>query len=249
MNHRRVRGRHRRSDVGGRGLLTGLLVLVAAGGVVTSMVMTGGGDPAVPAPARTGTSAATADEPDAGAPLRACETAVAKGRDAVAAARPSYSHWAGHVRAQLDYDAGTATLEQTRERWAATRATADADLADFATAHAAFEAVQDGCTPTSSGVREAVARQPGGSTQDDPDPAMTQCRAEFDSVSDAVTAAKAVVDDWAAHVAMMKGKEHYGANEYGQMWRDMVEAAPADLDRFARASLAMSDHVDCPRPV
>jgi hypothetical protein len=33
------------------------------------------------------------------------------------------------------------------------------------------------------------------------------------------------------------------------MWRDMVEAAPADLDRFARASLAMSDHVDCPRPV
>ena len=78
---------------------------------------------------------------------------------------------------------------------------------------------------------------------------MTQCRTEFAAVSAAVVAAKAVVDDWAAHVAMMKGEEHYGADEYGRMWRDMVAEAPADLDRFATASLAVSDHADCPRPV
>jgi hypothetical protein len=64
----------------------------------------------------------------------------------------------------------------------------------------------------------------------------------------AVTAAKAVVDDWRAHVAMMKGKEHTDPTQYGRMWRDMVRAAPPNLDRFAQASLDLSDHTGCPRP-
>jgi hypothetical protein len=236
MSGRWERGRHRRSGGGGRVLVTVLLAFVAAGGVATLLVVSVGRGPGPPP---IGTTAAPTD--DAAAATRACETAVARGRDAVAAARPSYSHWSGHVRAQRDYDAGTATIEQTRERWAATKATADADLADFRTAYAAFETAQDGC-----------AQDSGRPAPDDRHttaaPVMAQCRTEFAVVSAAVAAAKGVVDDWAAHVAMMKGKEHYGPAEYGQMWRDMVDAAPADLARFAETSLAMSDRVDCPRP-
>jgi hypothetical protein len=74
------------------------------------------------------------------------------------------------------------------------------------------------------------------------------CRSELASASAAVTAGKAVVDDWAAHVTMMKGKEHSDPLQYGRMWRDMVRAAPANLDRFAQASLELTGHTACPRP-
>ena len=222
---------------GGRRFVMVLLGLVAVGGLAAALSISAGRGPD-PVPARAVASAVPVADRPTEASVRACETAVARARDAVAAARPSYSHWSGHVHAQLDYDAGTATLEQTRERWASTKATADADLADFARAYAAFEAVQDGCAPP-----PGQAAGPG-----DQDDVMTQCRSEFVSVATAVAAAKAVVDDWAAHVEMMKGKEHTDPAQYGRMWRDMVRAAPPDLARFAQASLAMSDHVDCPRP-
>jgi hypothetical protein len=250
VSRQREQGRHQRSDSGRRRLVTVLLAFVAAGGVATLLVVSVGRDQDL---VRDGTSAAPAvDRAAVEAATRACQVAVARARDAVAAARPSFSHWSGHVRAQRDYDAGTATIEQTRERWATTRATADADLADFAAAYSAYEAVQDGCaeSPGQDSRRQAPPGQspPGQASDEGQDPALAMCRTEFVAVSAAAAAAKAVVDDWAAHVAMMKGKEHYGAEEYGQMWRDMVAAAPADLEAFTRASLAMSDYVDCPRP-
>jgi hypothetical protein len=221
------RGRHRRQHDGGRrSVLAVLLALVAVGGVVT-LVALGGGHRGAAAPV----PAAAAPAPTAVA-VQACETTVARARDAVTAAQPSYSHWAGHVRAQLDYDAGTATLAQTRARWASTKATADADLAQFATAYAAYPAVQDGC---------------GDRPQSHGDPVVAGCHADLASARAAVTAGKAVVDDWGAHVAMMKGKEHTDPTQYGRMWRDMVRAAPADLDRFTQASLDMRGHTACPR--
>jgi hypothetical protein len=210
-------------------VLAVLLGLVAVGGILTLLALGGGSrDRAAPPPA-----AATPVPASAAVAVQACETTVARARDAVVAAQPSYSHWSGHVRAQLDYDAGTATLEQTRARWASTKATADADLAQFAAAYAAYESVQDGC-----GDRSPV----GG------DAVMAGCHTDLAAASAAVTAGKAVVDDWAAHVAMMKGKEHTDPTQYGRMWRDMVRAAPANLDRFAQASLQMSGHNACPRP-
>jgi hypothetical protein len=224
------RGRHRRRHDGGgrRSVLAVLLALVAVGGIVTLVALGGrsrGG--AAPAPASVAAAPATA-----ALAVQTCRTAVARAHDAVSAAQPSYSHWSGHVHAQLDYDAGTATLAQTRARWASTKATADADLAEFATAYAAFQAVQDGC----------------GGQGSDPDPVVNGCRSELTSASAAVAAGKAVVDDWAAHVTMMKGKEHADPRQYGQMWRDMVRAAPADLDRFEQTSLDLTGHVACPRP-
>lgn len=231
-----VAGRHRRNDDGkGRRIVTVLLAIVATGGLATLILTSAGGSRDDPAPGPAAPSTAPVDQVAAVREVtRACETAVATARNAVAAARPSYSHWAGHVRAQLDYDAGTATLEQTRARWASTKATADADLAAFATAYAAYDAAKDGCAE-----RAAPADQ---------DPVMTECRSVFAPASAAVAAGRAVVDDWTAHVEMMKGKEHADPAQYGQMWRDMVRNAPANLDRFAKASLALADAAGCPRP-
>lgn len=83
---------------------------------------------------------------------------------------------------------------------------------------------------------------------------LTACQSELGAASSAVTSAGAVVDDWAAHVEMMKGREAKGTGDhtdpaqYGRMWRDMVAAAPDNLGRFATASLNLMDHVECPRP-
>jgi hypothetical protein len=233
MSRRPGRGAHRGiDDRRGRRVVTVLLALVAAGAAFAVVFGSVAGNRPEPVPLRVETTA-TADP----AATRACEVTVARGRDAVAAAQPSYSHWAGHVRAQIDYDNKVATLEQTRTRWAATKATADADIAQFRRAFDAYDAVRDGC-----------ADRPGAVQPGDADPVMAVCRSDFAAVSAAVTAAKAVVDDWAAHVEMMKGKEHTDPQQYGQMWRDMVKAAPTDLGRFADASLELRKHVDCPRP-
>jgi hypothetical protein len=232
MIRRPGRGTHRRIDgTRSRRLVTVLLALVAAG-ATSAVVFRSVGQRAEPVPLRVETTATATVDPAA---EQACEVTVARGRDAVAAAQPSYSHWSGHVRAQIDYDNKVATLEQTRARWAATKATADADIAEFRSSLDAYEAVRDGCADRTG------ATQPG-------DPVMTECRSELAAVSAAVTAAKAVVDDWAAHVEMMKGKEHTDPQQYGQMWRDMVKAAPTNLARFADASLELRNHVDCPRP-
>ena len=219
-------------DRRGRRVVTVLLALVAAGAVVAVVFGSVAGNRPEPVPLRVEATATV--DPVA---TRACELAVARGRDAVAAAQPSYSHWAGHVRAQIDYDNKVATLEQTRARWAATKATADADIAQFRRAFDAYDAVRDGC-----------ADRPGAVQPGDADPVMAVCRSDYAAVSAAVAAAKAVVDDWAAHVEMMKGKEHTDPQQYGQTWRDMVKAAPTDLARFADASLELHKHVDCPRP-
>jgi hypothetical protein len=229
------RGAHRRPDARGRRAVTVLLALVAAAGTSALVFTSVAGNRADPQPVRVAPTAAPVTVP---ADEHACEVTVARAREVVVAAQPSFSHWSGHVRAEVDLDAGRATLEQTRARWAATKATADADLADFATAYSAFEAVQDGCADRAAQADRAVV----------PSPTMAECRTEFAALSTAVTAAKAVVDDWSAHVEMMKGKEHTDPAQYGRMWHDMVAAAPTNLARFSEASLELTNHVDCPRP-
>jgi hypothetical protein len=212
-----------------------LLALVATGGTAWLVLTASARDRAEPAPLRTGTEVGVpASRVDAAA-LQGCGKAVTLARSAVKAATPSFSHWASHVRAQLDYDAGAATLEQTQARWAATKATADADIAGFRTARTAFEGARGGCA-------EAT-----GVPADQAD-VLTSCRSELGAAATAVTAAGGVVDDWGAHVEMMKGKEHTDPAQYGRMWRDMVTAAPDNLGRFASASLNLMDHVECPRP-
>jgi hypothetical protein len=226
---RRAVHRRRPDRARGRVVITVLLALVATGGTAWLVLTASAPERVDPVPLR----AATKLDPAA---VQECGRAVALARDTVRAAQPSYSHWAGHVRAQVDFDTRTATIEQTRERWAATKATADADISGFRTALAAFDPERGGC-----------AERPGSAGADQ-DPVLATCRTEFGFASAAVTAATAVVDDWSAHVDMMKGKEHTDPAQYGRMWRDMVTAAPDDLDRFARASLDLTQHVDCPRP-
>jgi hypothetical protein len=231
MVRRAHRGVHRRRRPGGRGRIVGtvLLVLAVVGGITLFALTREAREPADPVPVRAETAVAAAA-------VAECSMSVALGRDAVEAARASYSNWAGHVRAQIDLDAGTITPEQAWARWMDTMATGDADIASFRAARDVYDAQRDGC-----------ARRPEWAAADG-DPMLVDCRSESDAVSTAVAAAGAVVDQWAQHLEMMKAEEQVDPAQYGQRWRAMVESAPTVLDGLSQTSLELTQHANCPRP-
>jgi hypothetical protein len=183
-----------------------------------------GSGPAVDEVTADGTPAALAD----------CVRAVERGERVVLAAGTVHGNWSGHVRAQLDYDAGTATLEQTRERWAATKATADADLLAFTTAVVEYRPGAAACAALRAADLPERWQQPA-----------VQCQVRDAGLATAVGAGEAVVGDWAAHVAMMKDKSHTEPTQYGRMWDEMVAAAPPNIAAFGTARDALTGVPGC----
>jgi hypothetical protein len=206
-----------------------LLALLVAGGITLIALTREAREPVDAVPVR-------AEPAVAPAAVAECSMSVALGRDAVEAARASYSNWAGHVRAQIDLDAGTITYEQAWARWKDTMATGDADIAEFRAARDIFDAQRDGC-----------AERPEWASADG-DPMLVDCRSEFDAVSTAVAASGGVVDEWAEHLEMMKAQEQTDPAQYGQRWRAMVDSASTVLDRLSQTSLELTLHANCPRP-
>lgn len=168
------------------------------------------------------------------AALAGCVRAVELGERVVRAAGTVHGNWSGHVRAQLDYDAGTATLEQTRERWAATKATADADLLAFTTAVVEYRPGAAACAALRAADLPERWQQPA-----------VQCQVRDAGLVTAVAAGEAVVGDWAAHVAMMKDRSHTEPTQYGRMWDEMVAAAPPNIAAFGTARDALVDVPGC----
>jgi hypothetical protein len=215
-------------------------ILLVAGGILT-WTLTG-------TPARATTVANAVDAPTAGAPagdaagdqnappaaLAACARAVESGNRVVEAAAVSREHWGGHVQAQLDFDAGRINRQQMADAFAATKATGPADLASFDAARVAYAPLSSACT----GMDGADLPQRW-------QPAATRCAQRAGELAIAVPASEAVVADWRAHVEMMQAKLHTDPKEYGQMWRDMVAAAPAHLNGYTTARDALDRQPAC----
>ena len=181
----------------------------------------------------SGPVAETADEGTPAA-LADCVRAVERGERVVLAAGTIHGDWSGHVQAQLDYDAGTAPLAQIRERWAATKAAADADLLAFTTAVVEYRPGAAACAALRAADLPERWQQPA-----------VQCQVRDAGLASAVAAGEAVVRDWAAHVAMMKDKSHTEPTQYGRMWAQMVAAAPPNIAAFGTARDALTDVPGC----
>ena len=120
------------------------------------------------------------------------------------------------------------------ETFAATRAAGPADLAAFDAARTQFQPVSSGCTDMDGAGLTARWQQ-----------VATQCGQRAGELTKAVQASDAVVADWRAHVAMMQDKPHTDPTVYGQMWRDMVAAAPAHLEGYTAARDALARQPVC----
>jgi hypothetical protein len=245
MGGRHGRARRRRGSATRRAAAVAAAVVL--GGLVVGGVALSRGAGAVAEPAgaqtapesRADVSPAVGAGPavDADAPpaaLADCVRAVELGERVVRAAGTVHGNWSGHVQAQLDYDAGTATVEQTRERWAATKATADADLAAFTAAVDEYRPGAAACAALRAADLPEAWQQPA-----------VQCQVRDAGLVTAVAAGEAVVGDWAAHVAMMKDRSHTEPSQYGRMWEEMVAAAPPHIAAFGAARDALAGVPGC----
>lgn len=172
-----------------------------------------------PAPAATVPSAVLPD----------CAVAIERGEAAVVAATTAHRNWSGHVQAQLDYDAGRTTREQTKQTWAETKATAEADVADFRAARQRFDEETGRCgTVVVGGI------------------AVEWCADRLTGLDDGLRIGDGVVDEWARHIEMMSNKKDMAPGDYGQMWREMVIAAPVNLDAFTASAERLDGLPACP---
>jgi hypothetical protein len=217
------------------------LALLLAGALTWGMTSS----PApTPAAARSEPSPGTPAAPNAAEPgaegntppaaLVSCARAEESGTAVVETAVASRNHWGDHVKAQLDYDAGTITAKQMVDIFAATRQAGPADLASYDTARAQFQPQADACTGLdAAGMAERWR------------PVAAECTTRAGQLATAVQASDAVVGDWRAHVAMMQNKPHTDRDEYGKMWRDMIVAAPPHLQGYTAARDALNQLPPC----
>jgi hypothetical protein len=216
----------------------GLALLVLGGGLIwartaeptraTTVANEVGANP-VAAP-----TSAAADPNAPPAALAACARSVQGGDAVVAAADASRDHWGSHVRAQTDYDARLISRQQMLDIFAATKAAAPADLAAFDAARTAYGPVSSGCAGLDASAMTPRWQQ-----------VAAQCAQRAAEVTKVVQAGDAVVGDWRAHVQMMQNKPHTDPNVYGTMWRDMVAAAPPNLNGFTTARDALAQQPPC----
>lgn len=183
------------------------------------------------------TAEPTGDPNTPPAPLGACVSSVEVGNQVVATADTAYDHWSRHVQAQNDYAAGKIDRAQVLATWAETKATGAEDIAAFDSAAAEFQPVSKAC----AGLSAADMPARWSST-------ATQCASRAAEIVRTVSAGGAVVTDWRHHVEMMANKPHTDSAAYGQMWRDMVAAAPPNLNAFAAARDALNQQPACTVP-
>lgn len=182
--------------------------------------------PSASASATVDAAAARAAELHAGCVAEVA--AAARLADAVAA---SATHWKQHVDAQLAWDARTQSFAATQAQWAESKRFGAADEREFAAASQSAAATTGACA-------EAATTTP-------PAPATAACASRLAALRSAGATGTVVHRQWAAHLKMMRHKEHADMGAYHQRWLAMVRDAQAPLRTHAAAAAAVTKAPVC----
>lgn len=240
MARARRAGRRRKGPI----LLTTLVagaVLVAGAAVVGGAVALGnldlddsaGSPPATP----TSTSQASPPEPTTdgkngvaapSADVDACEAEVDAAETVVQAAEVAAGHWEEHVQARTDLLAGKNTEAETRAIWKRTRLAGPDDfkrLSEAVTAHA----------PT----RGSCAKLTGS--------VAANCKQRIAALDEAMRTGRGASGDWNAHLDAMAAHAagDFGAEHAQDLWVQAWQAAPKNLNAFAKARDALAKAPAC----
>ena len=148
--------------------------------------------------------------------------------DAVAA---SATHWKQHVAAQLAWDARTQTFAATRAQWAESKKFGSADEREFAEASTAVGADKGACA-------KAMTATPAA-------PATAACASRLTALGAAGTSGTVIHRQWAAHLQMMRHKDHADMGAYHQRWLSMVRDAQAPLATYTASAAAVTKAPAC----
>jgi len=162
--------------------------------------------------------------------LRSCRRGVDAADAVLAAARTGVGHWAAHVQAQTDADAGEITVQQKNAVFGRTRRAGSDDQSRYRRAKAAYERTDGSCA--------RVAGAPASTTS-----ALARCRTRAAAQRPVLEAAAPAMQDWRHHLeAMMASRMHQVSNP-DQVWVHDWRAAPPHIEAY----VAATEHFDAPR--
>jgi hypothetical protein len=164
--------------------------------------------------------------------FEACQRKVQAADEVIKQGKTGVDHWAGHIQAQKDGNAGKITPKQMKARFKATRLKGPDDLKRYNDALSAYKDV-DGSCGEQEGADSVVAA------------ALADCNTRSKAQKSLMSATDAAMDDWKGHLTFMQRNalhQEGTPSQALQTWLDQYEAAPKNLNAFKKAT----DNFDAP---
>jgi hypothetical protein len=161
-----------------------------------------------------------------------CQAKVQAADEVIKQGKTGVEHWAGHIQAQADGNAGKISTEEMKARFKATRLKGPGDLKRYNEALSAYEDLDGSCGEV-EGAESVVAA------------ALADCNTRSKAQKPLMSATDEAMDDWKAHLSFMQRNALHQAgtpSEALQTWLNQYNAAPKNLNAFEKAT----DRFDAP---
>ncbi len=162
--------------------------------------------------------------------LQRCRKRVAAGDRVLAAAKDGMRHWAEHVQAQTDADAGKITVAEMNATFRRTRLDGPDDAEEYDRATRALQHQKGSCA-TPDGVSGKTAKR------------LEACAERRRAQLPVLAAAKEGMADWKAHLQDMRRSARGQVSRPDLTWVRTWKAAPPHIKAYERAA----DHFEAPK--
>jgi hypothetical protein len=183
---------------------------------------------AVSSPSVTTSPASTAAQQA----LEACQAKVRAADEVIKQGTTGVEHWAGHIQAQKDGDAGKISPAQMKKQFKATRLKGPGDLKRYDEARSAYQDLEGSCEEVQESDSVVAA-------------ALADCDERSKAQKPLMAATNAGMKDWRAHLTFMQRNAVHQAgtpSQALQSWLSQYEAAPKNIEAFEKAA----DDFDAP---
>jgi hypothetical protein len=175
-----------------------------------------------PSPSVTTSPASTAAQQA----LEACQAKVRAADEVIKQGATGVEHWAGHIQAQKDGNAGKISPAQMKKQFKATRLKGPGDLKRYDEARSAYQDLEGSCEEVQESDSVVAA-------------ALADCDERSKAQKPLMAATDAGMKDWRAHLTFMQRNALHQAgtpSEALQTWLNQYEAAPKNLKAFEKAT-------------
>jgi hypothetical protein len=164
--------------------------------------------------------------------LEACQAKVRAADEVIKQGTTGVEHWAGHIQAQKDGDAGKISPAQMKKQFKATRLKGPGDLQRYDEARSAYQNLEGSCEEVQESDSVVAA-------------ALADCDERSKAQKPLMAATNAGMKDWRAHLTFMQRNAVHQAGTPSQAletWLSQYEAAPKNIEAFEKAA----DDFDAP---
>jgi hypothetical protein len=164
--------------------------------------------------------------------LEACQAKVQAADAVIEQGKTGVEHWAGHIQAQRDGDAGKISAKQMKAQFKATRLKGPGDLKRYSDALSAYNGLDGSCGEVEAADGAVAA-------------ALADCNTRSKAQKPLMSATDAAIDDWKAHLTFMQRNAVHQAGSPSQAlqtWLNQYTAAPKNINAFKKAT----DSFDAP---